>query len=54
MRSHRATISKIDALDLAALWPCCAQLAGLSLPPVEPAETRGRVRRDEVDSHGIW
>lgn len=54
MRQDRTTKSSIDALDLAALWPCCAQIAGPSLPPIEAAGRSGRVRPDEVDNHGIW
>jgi hypothetical protein len=41
MRPSRRTRSKIDALDLAAIWPCGAQAAGLSLPPIETAESPG-------------
>jgi hypothetical protein len=54
MRWGWKTESKIDALDLAAIWPCGAQTAGLLLPPVETAETPGSARPDEEDSHGIW
>lgn len=54
MRSDWKTESKIDALDLAAIWPCGAQAAGLSLPPIETAETPRRALPDEDDSHGIW
>ena len=42
MRQDRTTKSSIDALDLAALWPCCAQIAGPSLPPIEAAGRSGR------------
>jgi hypothetical protein len=54
MRRGWTTKSKIDALDLAAIWPCGAQTAGLPLPPVETAETPRRARPDEEDNHGIW
>jgi hypothetical protein len=54
MRADRKTKNKFDALDLAAIWPCGAQAAGLSLPPIETANAPGRALPDEVDSHGIW
>lgn len=54
MRLSRTTKSKIDALDLAVIWPCSAQLAGLSLPPIEAIGISQHLRRDEVDGHGIW
>ena len=53
MRSNRTTNSKIDALDLAAIWPCSAQVAGLSLPPIEASGIPQHTRRDEADGHGI-
>jgi hypothetical protein len=53
MRSHQSRRDEIDALDLAAIWPCCAQIAGPPLPPMEACGTPERARRDEVD-HGIW
>jgi hypothetical protein len=54
MRSDRATRSKVDSLDVAAIWPCCAQVAGLSLPPIEAARAPEPARPAEADSHGIW
>ena len=53
MRADRTARNRIDALDLAAIWPACAQVAGSPLPPIEAAETPRR-RPDEVDDHGIW
>lgn len=52
MRADRTMRKEIDALDLAILWPCCAQVAGPTLPPGEPAGTP-RQRQDEADDHGI-
>ncbi|HEU5067531.1 MAG TPA: hypothetical protein VFT61_05030 [Sphingomicrobium sp.] len=54
MRSTRKAQSRIDALDLAAIWPCCAQVAGPSLPPLEPTEPCRRLPPDQEDRHGIW
>ena len=54
MRSDWKTESRIDALDVAVIWPCGAQAAGLPLPPVETVETPGRAHPDEEDGHGIW
>ena len=46
MQLERAKTSEVDALDLAAIWPCCAQLAGLSLPPMETVQaSRTRASR---------
>jgi hypothetical protein len=54
MQLERAKTSEVDALDLAAIWPCCAQLAGLSLPPMETVQARELAHPDEVDSDGLW
>jgi hypothetical protein len=53
MRWSRRNRSRVDALDLAAIWPCCAQVAGPSLPPFQATESH-RVPPDEEDDHGIW
>ena len=53
MNGPRMRASKVDALDLAAIWPCCAQLGGLYLPPGETAGPREPERSDEVDGDGI-
>jgi hypothetical protein len=54
MRSDRSRTSKLDELDLAAIWPCYAPVAGLALPPIETVRTPRPERPDEVVSHGIW
>ena len=54
MRSDEPRTSKLDGLDFAAIWPCCAPVAGLALPPIETVRTPRPERSDEVVSHGIW
>ena len=54
MRSTGKTRSRIDALDLAAIWPCCAQVAGPSLPPLDATGSTRLVSLDEEDGRGIW
>jgi hypothetical protein len=54
MQSDRPIASKLDALDLAAIWPCCAPVAGFALPLIETVRAPKRARPGKAGSDGIW
>lgn len=54
MRWKRDKTGEVDALDLAAIWPGCAPIAGLCLPPVESSGPAEQTIPDEGEGHGIW
>ena len=48
MRLHRTKKGEVDALDLAAIWPC-GPAAGIFVPPIELSRMPRPARPDEVN-----
>jgi len=55
MRLGWAMTRRCDALDVAAVWPSCAQISGVAIPDIarETAEQLDP-SAEEANEHGIW
>jgi len=49
---RRPRTARCDALDIAALWPCLAQTAGVCVPEMDAVRTGPETDKEEV-RHGI-